>query len=214
MSLVKCECGLRVRPRSLAVHQKYCVKRKKALRREYNQSITQTPEFRLGTLSAIPNIVAESFDVSTMSDVHFNDLVNRLTLLHKDKEKKEDELKLQKQLEEEKTKGLKIKNENFVLKELARKEKEELDRIEQTKRVSKTESKTIQKKEELEKSIIERTKQPEEKSKKEVIKSEIENIDSLLEKSLGEFPERSEKEVEEVKSKKKLGKPKKEKVAK
>lgn len=198
MSLIKCECGLRIRPKFLAIHQKNCIKRKKVLRRAYLQSITQSLEYRRKTLSIFSNINIDEYNLDKMSDIQFNDLVSRLELLQEEKFKKEKELELKLQFEKKELERKELEAKELEKKDIERKSKEEFARIEQIKRVSEREKEIINKKERLENTFIE--KREEEiskiKTKEQVIKEEIENIDSLINKTVKDIPELDSKQIE------------------
>ena len=216
MPMVKCECGWRGNARFLPIHQKTCKRRLRILKGQFNQRITQTLDYRLQTLSVFSSVNVDEYDLSKMPDLLFNDLVFRLDVLQKDKLKKENELELQKQLDKEKEEQSKIKKEELTQKEIVRLEKEELDRIEQGKRVSENTKKIIHKKETLEKSFEEKRngELAKVKTKEQLIKEEINTIDSLLDKTIDSIPEKTEvnpkEKVEKVKAKK--GRPKKNKA--
>jgi len=189
------------------------------LKGQFNQRVTQTLDYRLKALSVFSSVNVDEYDLDRMPDLLFNDLVFRLDALQKDKLKKESELELQKKLEEDKRELSKIKEEELAGKEIIRLEKEELDRIEQIKRVSENTKGLIDKKESLEKSFEE--KRNEElskiKTKEQLIQEEINNIDSLLEKTIDSIPEKTEvnpiqnEKIEKIKVKTKKGRPKKKK---
>ena len=219
MPMVKCECGWRGNARFLPIHQKTCKRRLRILKGQFNQRVTQTLDYRLKALSVFSSVNVDEYDLDRMPDLLFNDLVFRLDALQKDKLKKESELELQKKLEEDKRELSKIKEEELAGKEIIRLEKEELDRIEQIKRVSENTKGLIDKKESLEKSFEE--KRNEElskiKTKEQLIQEEINNIDSLLEKTIDSIPEKTEvnpiqnEKIEKIKVKTKKGRPKKKK---
>lgn len=198
MSLVKCECGLRVRPKFLAIHQKNCVKRKKALRRAYLQSVTQSLEYRIKILSVFPSVNVGEYDLDKMPNIQFNDLVSRLELLQKDKLEKEKEFELKLQLGKEELERKKLETEELEKKDIERKSKEEFERIEQAKRVSEKEKEIISKKEKLESVFIEKREEEASKIKTEeqVIKEEIKNIDSLIGETIKDIPELGPKQIE------------------
>lgn len=193
MPMVKCECGWRGNKRFLAVHQKSCIRRKRILKSEFNQRVTQTLDYRVETLSKF-EIDTKGLDLTKMPDIAFNDLVFRLEVLQKEKLQKESELEKKKLLDEEAENRLKLELEEKEKLELERIKKEEQDRIEQMNRVSESEKQIISKKENLEKSFIEkREKLTKEKSKEEIIKSDIQTIDNLIEKSIGNLPQKEVK---------------------
>ena len=219
MPMVKCECGWRGNARFLPIHQKTCKRRLRILKGQFNQRVTQTLDYRLKALSVFSSVNVDEYDLDRMPDLLFNDLVFRLDALQKDKLKKESELELQKKLEEDKRELSKVEEEELAQKENIRLKKEELDRIEQIKRVSENTKGLIDKKESLEKSFEE--KRNEElskiKTKEQLIQDEINNIDSLLDKTIDSIPEKTEvnpiqnEKIEKTKVKAKKGRPKKKK---
>jgi len=175
------------------------------LKQEHNQSITQTYEYRVETLSVIPGIVAESFDVTTMSDIRFNDLIYRLEVLQKDKDEKEKQLELKKQADNDEEARIKTEAEILEKKNQARMKKEESIRRRQAKEAAKNENNINMKKVALEKSFIDKREEANSKIKthEQVIKEDIEKLNSLITESIDSIPKKEAKPV------KKKGRPKK-----
>jgi hypothetical protein len=215
MPFVKCECGWRGIANQLPSHKKRCVKRLRILKSKDNQKVTQTLDYRIDLLSKF-DIDTKELDLVTMPDLKFNDLIFRLETLKNEKLEKEEKLKSEKKLVEQKQKKIQVELDKKEKLEVKRKAKEEADRIEQANRTSETEKNIIKKKEVLENSFIEkRESQSKPKTIEEVINTDIQTIDSLVEKSINELPKKKidPEQIDKPTKSKKTKKVKSKKVA-
>jgi hypothetical protein len=189
MPLEKCECGLRMRPSFLKVHQKRCVKRIRMLRQQQRQQVTQTIDYRIDKLSEF-EIDVKDYDLEKMPDVLFNDLVDKLVALKKEKENKELFLKSQKQIEDEKKEQLEIEAKEKIKKEKQRMDKEESLRLEQAKKASEYENKINDEKDKREKIVAGKLKIKPKITLEQETENNIKKIDSLIEKSIDALPKK------------------------
>jgi hypothetical protein len=189
MPLVKCECGLRMRSSQLAAHQKRCAKRIRLLRAEYNNRITQSQKYRTQTLSEF-QVNANDYDLEKMSDILFNNLVDNLNAMKREREKKELFLESQKQIENEEKERIEIESKERIEKEKQRINKEEELRLEQAKKASEYENKINDEKNKREKIVAEKLKIKPKITLEQETQNNINKIDSLIERSIDTLPKK------------------------
>ena len=138
--LVKCPyCPKRMRARELPAHEKHCIYKKKAIRKQNLQVNTQTYQDRYEVLKQFPNYDYFPGTIKDMSDIAFKDLVFKLNAIQKEsdefnaKKQKEEKLskreqKKQEKLEKERKAQAKLDAEEAEKKRLEQAEKAEAKR--------------------------------------------------------------------------------------
>lgn len=131
--LVKCPyCSYRGRQKQLPIHEKNCIYKKRALKKEYNGKAEQSLEYRIEKLKDFSYEIPG--DLAKMSDIGFNDLLARF----EDRKKRDDEKLAQKnqRLEEKKQQKAneKLEKERLENEDSERKKLEEENQIEQVER--------------------------------------------------------------------------------
>jgi len=199
MAFVRCEFCLRpIRQRYIKVHEKTCSKARRAAKLKNNKSITQSLEYRQNLLEKF--VTTQEYDLKSLTDIQFNDLIDRLTVLKKQREEKEKELSdkaKEKKLKAEELEKLKGKKAEELE---AKKEKEEKDRLEQIESEKKREANLKEKRDTIKKSF--RKPSPPPKTEDEKTEDDIEKLAKVAEKSLDKVKKKPVKKKSKKKSKK------------
>ena len=181
--LTKCKyCGLRVRPRMLATHEKRCPKARALAKRKANKANTQSLEYRDKKLSEFA--ATQDYDLRSMSDNQFNELIDRLTVLREQKAQKEKELADKEELRKAKLKELSEKEKEAAEKAEQKRKTEEKEQFEQIEREKTQQKKRIEKDKSLQKTF---EKQREVKPEKNKDIEKLESIDEAMKDSLSKI---------------------------
>jgi len=185
--------------KNLPLHYKECFRKKRIDKSKFNSRITQSIEYRLDVLKEF-DIDTSKLPVASMTDLGFNDLVAKLYSIKKQNLEKEQEQKSLEIAQQEEIERLKKISDESEKEAIARRGREELERLEQAKRFElQVEQKKIE--------DAERERLNQEKQKEEPLAEQQSNI---LDTVLSDVVEKYSNSDKAVGQKKQRGRPKKE----